>query len=440
MSTFLAIAAALTLLVLLRLLWPLWRGRRRDDALSVTQLNSKVYRDQLQELERDLARGQITDAGYRESRDELQRRLLQDVATAEAAAPTTAAATRAGHHGGRWTAVALAFLVPLGAAGVYSRVGNTGAIDPPLQGAAPEHIMKAVERLAASLEQAPDNPQGWVLLARAYRSMERFAESAAAFERAAPLVAQHADLLIENADVLAAASGDQLEGRPMALVRQALALEPENPMGLMLMGTSAYRRGDMPAAVAQWQRLLAVLPAESEEWQQVQANIDQARREGGITVAAGEAGSAGAAPAASSSASVAAATAAGTAVASTTDGSATRAAAGAVSGEVTLAPALAAQLKPDDVLFIVARPDDGSRVPLAVLRKRASELPLKFTLDDSLAMVPDRTVSKARAVVLVARISRSGQPIPQAGDLTSAPTSPVAPGSSAVQLVIDRQM
>ncbi|CAN7374252.1 c-type cytochrome biogenesis protein CcmI [Rhizobacter sp. LjRoot28] len=432
MSTFLAVAAVLTLVVLLRLLWPLWKGGRRGGALSIRQLNSKVYRDQLQELERDLARGQLTAAGYQESRDELQRRLLQDVE----AAPEAVAASAGNPRAGRWTAIALMLLVPLGAAGLYSRVGNTGAIDAPVQGATPEHILKAVERLAATLEKSPENLEGWVLLARAYRSMERFTDSAAAFERAAPLVAQHADLLIENADVLAAASGDQLEGKPMDMVRRALALEPENPMGLMLMGTSAYRRGDMQGAVLQWERLLAVLPPESDESRQVQANIDQARRQGGeaMSATAPAATAPGAATPSNASASASASTASGESSASKASGGAT------VSGEVVLAPALAAQLKPDDVLFIVARPDDGSRVPLAVLRKRAGDLPLKFTLDDSLAMVPDRTVSKARAVVLVARISRSGQPIPQAGDLTSAATEPVAPGTSTVRLVIDRQM
>ncbi|MGE5865783.1 MAG: c-type cytochrome biogenesis protein CcmI [Rhizobacter sp.] len=429
MSTFLVVAAVLTLVVLLRLLWPLWKGGRRGGALSIRQLNSKVYRDQLQELERDLARGQLTAASYQESRDELQRRLLQDVE----AAPEAVAASAGDPRAGRWTAVALALLVPLSAAGLYSRVGNTDAIDAPVQGATPEHILKAVERLAATLEKSPENLEGWVLLARAYRSMERFGDSAAAFERAAPLVAQHADLLIENADVLAAASGDQLEGKPMDMVRRALALEPENPMGLMLMGTSAYRRGDMQGAVLQWERLLAVLPPESEESRQVQANIDQARRQGGESVAAATTNASAAGPGAVSAAAAASA-------ASGEAGASSAAGGGTVSGEVVLAPALAAQLKPDDVLFIVARPDDGSRVPLAVLRKRAGDLPLKFTLDDSLAMVPDRTVSKARAVVLVARISRSGQPIPQAGDLTSAVTEPVAPGTSSVRLVIDRQM
>jgi len=411
MTAFLSLAAVLTLLVVVRLLWPLWRGTRRD-TLTVSQLNSKVYRDQLQELERDLARGQLTEATYGEARDELQRRLLQDVAPG---ADKPAAAAPAG----RFTAVLLAVLVPLGAAGLYTRVGNAAAIDAATRPAAPENVLAAVANLAEALRKNPDNPQGWLLLARSYRKMERFGESAEAYDHAKALVEQDPDLLVEQADTLAAASGDNIEGRPMELVHKALALEPKHPMSLMLMGMSAYRQGDFAGAVGQWQVLMTVLPEGSPEAQQVQANIDQARQEGGLSA------SASAAPAAKNAPPPPAPV---------------QAADGAVRGEVTVSPALAAQLKPDDVLFVIARPDDGSRAPVAVLRKRAGDLPLQFTLDDSLAMMPERTISKAKGVILVARISRSGQPVSQPGDLTSEATAPVPPGTTGIRLVIDRQL
>jgi len=176
-----------------------------------------------------------------------------------------------------------------------------------------------------------------------------------------PLIQKNPDLLIEQAGVVAEAAGDQLEGRPMALVHQALSMDPKHPMALMMMGVSAYRRGDHAGAVSEWGKLLAVLPQDSPVAQQVRASIDQARSEGHLP-----------------------ATAAASAI---------PAAAGTVSGEVSLAPALAAQVRPDDVLFIIARPDDGSRAPAAVLRKRVADLPLSFTLDDSMAMMPERTVS-----------------------------------------------
>lgn len=412
MTPFLIACAALTIAVLVRLLWPLWRQAPSNER-TLAELNSKVYRDQLGELERDLSRGQLTAASYEEARDELQRRLLQDV---QAASDVPAAAPR-----GRWTAVALAVLVPLGAAGLYARVGNAGAIEASAnaQAATPENVQRIVAQLAEALEKSPNNPQGWVLLARAYTKMERFDEAVAAYDRAAPLVEKTPDLLVEQADVVTAAAGDNLEGRPMQLVRKALAIEPRHPMGLMLMGMSAYRRGQHAEAIGYWQTLLQVLPAGSDESRQVQANIDQARSEGKLPATASATG----APAGAAQPSAAAA-----------------APAGSVSGEVGIAPELAAQVKPGDLLFIVARGDDGSRAPVAVLRVKASELPLSFTLDDSLAMMPERTLSKAKSVILVARISRSGQPMAQPGDLTSEPSAPVAPGTRGIKLTISRQL
>jgi len=404
MTVFFIAAGLLTLVVVLRLLWPLWRGTG-SHAVTVAQLNAKVYRDELKELERDLARGQLGDTAYGEARDELQRRLLEDVAATRPEPASSPTASRAG----RWTAVALAVLVPIGAAGLYSRVGNPAAIDAAdMRAPAPEEVRRAVEHLAEALRQSPDNPQGWLLLGRAYAKMDRLAEAVAAYDHAAPLIQKNPDLLIEQAGVVAEAAGDQLEGRPMALVHQALSMDPKHPMALMMMGVSAYRRGDHAGAVSEWGKLLAVLPQDSPVAQQVRASIDQARSEGHLP-----------------------ATAAASAI---------PAAAGTVSGEVSLAPALAAQVRPDDVLFIIARPDDGSRAPAAVLRKRVADLPLSFTLDDSMAMMPERTVSKAKKLVLVARISRSGQPMPQPGDLSSPPSEAVVPGTKGIRLVIDRAL
>ena len=438
MTAFLIAVGLLTAVVVGRLLWPLWRGARRS-TLTIAQLNSTVYRDQLRELERDLARGQLTEPAYQEARDELQRRLLQDVSASagDVAGPATAAPSR-------WTAVALALLVPLGAALLYGKVGNSAAIDAPTQaGITPEGVQRAVSNLAEALRKSPDNPQGWVLLARAYRQMGRFADSAAAYDHAASLIDTNPDLLVEQADVLAASQGNSLEGKPLVLVNKALALDANHAMGLMLVGTAAFQRGDPAGAVAPWEKLLAQLPPDSDEARQVQANIEQARADGALAPAAA-AGTATPMAAASAPdaapAKVPAAAAAPRTAAAASATPAPAAAAGTVSGEVSVSPALATTLRPDDVVFIIARPADGSRAPLAVLRKRAADLPLRFTLDDSLAMMPERTVSKAASVIVVARVSRSGEPIPQKGDLTSEPSAPVAPGASGLQVRIDREL
>lgn len=110
--------------------------------------------------------------------------------------------------------------------------------------------------------------------------------------------------------------------------------------------------------------------------------------------------------------------------------------AGTLSGQVSLAPELASRAAPDDTVFIFARAAGTAGVPLAVLRKRVQDLPVDFTLDDSLAMVPDSRLSNVSQAVVVARISKSGDAIPQPGDL-SGQVGPVALGASGLRIVVD---
>ena len=113
-----------------------------------------------------------------------------------------------------------------------------------------------------------------------------------------------------------------------------------------------------------------------------------------------------------------------------------------VSGTVTLAPALKAKAKPDDVVFVFARAAqaaEGPRMPLAILKRKVSELPLKFTLDDSMAMSPAAKISTTPQVIVGARISKSGEAMPRAGDLQGA-SAPVKNDASGVAVVIDTEV
>jgi cytochrome c-type biogenesis protein CcmH len=105
-----------------------------------------------------------------------------------------------------------------------------------------------------------------------------------------------------------------------------------------------------------------------------------------------------------------------------------------LSGTITLSPALTKNVKPDDTLFVVAHPQEGSRMPLAMLQKKVRDLPLQFTLDDSMGMSPAVKLSTAGKVVVSARISKNGSPAPEKGDL-GGQSAPVPVG--AKNLVIE---
>ncbi|MEO6746714.1 MAG: c-type cytochrome biogenesis protein CcmI [Caldimonas sp.] len=422
MGAFMFAAMSLVAVTLLLLLRP-WQQARSDprDA-SGPQVNAGVHRDQLAELDRDLAAGVIAPADHAAARDELQRRLLDDTSDAATARVLPA-------HG-RHTVLALAIALPLGASALYAILGEPAALLARPAPAASAHdgvaspeIEGMVAGLAARLEKNPGDKKGWAMLARSYHAMGRNREAVAAFERLGDAVHQDASLLAVYADVLATSAGGKLEGVPIQLVGEALRLDPDHPMALSLAATAAYNRRDFPTAADHWQRLLRQLPADSDDARFIQKTLAEI---GAPIAAVAQAGPA--APTAPQRANTAPGQLPPAPVAA---GSRT------VSGIVSLAPSLQAGARPDDTVFVFARSTDGSRMPLAVQRARVADLPLTFRLDDSMAMSPQAKLSDAKAVRIEARVSRQGSANPAAGDLIGA-SEPVAPGAERLALIIDR--
>ncbi len=418
LTAFVLAAAVLVAATLLLLLRP-WRHRPTDQVASTREINTGLYRDQLAELDRDLAAGTLAASDHAQARAELQRRLLDDAGSADA--PAIAA------KGARTTPWLIALAVPLLAAGLYTQLGQPAALDPVArQGASQPDVEKMVAALAARLQAKPDDPKGWAVLGRSYRVMGRMPDAQKAFERIGPELERDPVVMAEYADVLAANAGGNLEGKPMEVIARALKLDPDNPMALALSATAAFNRKDIGAAVSQWERLLKTLPPDSEDAKWVQNQLAEIR-----SAAAG----AGAAVARADATQIvnppAAASAAATSAAPTASGDTS------IRGQVSLAPALAAQALPTDTVFIFARAVQGPRMPLAVQRGKVSELPLNFKLDDSLAVSPDFKISGFTEVRIEARISRSGSATPSPGDLIGV--GPVVkPGARDLKLQIDQ--
>lgn len=440
MISFLIAAGLLVVATLLMLLRP-WRRRGVDRTATTTarDINAGLYRDQLAELDRDLAAGTLAAADHAQARDELQRRLLDDAGgqgagTAVAATAVAASAAAASAESPR-TAWLIALAVPLLAGSLYAMLGRPAALDERArQGATQGDVEKMVEGLAARLATNPD-PKGYAVLARSYRVMGRMQDARAAFARVGPELERDPNLLAEYADTLAATAQGNLEGKPLELVAKALALEPNHPMSLALAATAAFNRKDLALASTYWERMLPQLPPDSEDAKWVANQLAEIRATTGAAGAAGaavaQAGSA--AGAGSAAARVAEAGDAGKAPAPTQGSDAA-----AIRGRVTLAPALAAEVRPDDTVFVFARAAQGPRMPLAVQRARVADLPLAFRLDDASAMSPELRLSTATEVRIEARISRSGSATPAPGDLIGV--GPVVkPGASDLLLMIDQR-
>ena len=298
----------------------------------------------------------------------------------------------------------IAVVLPIGAIVLYQFNGEPGALDPARMTAssapgAEEHgvdMDQAVGGLIAKLKENPDNPDGWALLGRAYQSMGKFAESRDALKRAYDLMPDNHDLTVEYAQALALSNdGRRIVGESRQLLDGVLKADPDHQRALWLVGISDYQGGDYNAAITAWNRLLPALPPGSDIAESVRTQIADAQKLGGTVAIA-------------STPSPSAATEATTVVSDQGP---------KLTVKVSLDSGLKDRLASGATLFVFARAESGPPMPLAIHKGPASALPLTVVLDDSMGMMPTMKLSMFPKVVIGARISDSGNALPQSGDL-----------------------
>lgn len=414
MTVFVALALALLVLALWPLLSVLWRSRAGAVPAMPQQANLALLREQRAQLDAEFTEGKLTQAEFEQAREELARRVIEESAPLDQR-------VRATHR--HATATTLLLAVPALAIGLYAWLGDWDAVrfeaEQAQQAASVsnEDIDTMVRQMTQQLESRPPGQKAdasaWEMLARAHASRQRFADADKAYQRALELTPDNANLLADRADLLSLLQGQSADGEPMRLVNRALAIDPGHPKALALAGSSAYGRKDFVAAEAFWKRAQERAAPGSPFAQGLESSLEAAR--------------AGIASQPGGTASLAAAPADPPRAATLHPG---------VRGQITIAPELQAKLAPGDTLFVFARPVQGPRMPLAVMRVAATAGPVPFALDDSQAMAPELRLSMHEQVVVEARISRTGQAMPQSGDLQGS-SGPVASNSAQLQIKID---
>jgi len=399
---FVLIALGIALCPAVVFLWVLLRERKPVTQASQAKANAKVYRDQILDLDREHDSGHISDQEWQQSRDELSLRLLEDTsAVDDPAAKTEKPAI--------WTAVVLAVALPLGSMGMYMWVGQPEALNPlalktPDQ-VDPKDLAKMAQTLAEKLKDKPDNLQGWVMLGRTYRTLENFDAALRAYDSALKLSADD-DLKLERIEVIAMQRQGQFEGEPWNVIREVLQRDPQHFGALLTAGSASYAEGKFADALKFWEQARKPLDANNPDLEGLESAIATVRERLGMPPAK-------AAPAVASGLNV--------------------------TGQVNLSASLKSKASPNDVVFIYATPANGDRMPLAIFKTTVSQLPFNFTLDDSTAMAPDRKLSAAGEVMVKVRVSKSGNAMPQSGDLSGS-LGPVKVGAKGLKLEIKDQV
>jgi cytochrome c-type biogenesis protein CcmH len=400
---------------LLFVVLPLWRSRSSGNSVLLNAANLEIFRDQIAEMDTDLKNGLLTPEMYDQGKNELQARLLDEVKEDQVAVATARNPLKV-------LAISLAVILPVASGLLYWKIGNPDSLSPQASlatrsGAGNMRAPESIAALEAKVAKNPNDNESLLFLARAYGESERFADSANTYGKLTQSITDEAWIWADYADVLAMAQGQSLAGPPTKLIERALALDPNYPKALALAGSAAMERGDYAAAIRHWEHLLKGISADSEDAKMIMGGLQQARQ----FLAQSKGGN-------------------GMVVAQTEPVPEARqnAVSGKeqITGTVTLSAAMKAKANPTDTVFVLARAVQGPKMPLAILRKQVQDLPLQFALDDSTAMAPQMKLSNFDEVVVVVRVSKSGNAMPQPGDLQGI-SGPVKPGSSGLKINID---
>jgi len=425
MTLFWILAAAM-IVAAAAMLAPTLLKKHRAGNYDTKVLNVEIARERLAELEKAKEAGDLSEEEFAQGRQDLELALAQDLETADEAAPTGTTSS------GKGALVASALLIPLITIPVYFEIGAPGLIEakpggPAVAGSHASGELPPMDELAEQLrermEENPDNAEGWFLLGRTYMRLENWGQAAQAYEQVVRLMPEEPAGLLSLADALIMRDGMKTGIKALELLERALNLDPQNVTALWLLGNAAADNGAMAKALHYWERAYPLLANEPE----MQAQLGQR-----ITDAGGEL------PAVASVADLPSIMpTAEQAIPSSTppavdDGEGIRV-------QVALAPTLFDNAAPTDIVFVLARAENGPPMPLAVSRHRVDELPLDIRLTDAMAMMPAMKLSSFPRVEVVAKVSKSGQAGTQAGDLL-APGQVVDSASppDAVQLLINQ--
>ena len=420
MMVFWLVIACMIILAFAFVLPPLIRQPRREDTTARNEVNIGIHKERLREMQSELDRGELSQKEFDNAMYELERSLLSDISDDNQSHTNTVKA----HDRSTRTAIFITIVLPIFAVGMYLILGDKDLIDAKEntsqsqnQNQGEQHsVSEMVARLSLRLQEQPGNSEDWLMLARSNIFLERFDDAVNAYRKAYKLIGDEPQFLSDFAEALILANNGHTE-ESINLIKLALQNNPDTPKALWIAGNYARQTGDTEQALKYFERLLTILPPGSNEAKTLQNGIAQIKQSSDPYLADSTAKSSDSGE-----------------ITSTESVTATA----SIDVLVSLDPALLERINPDDTVFIFARATQGPRMPLAIVRKQANELPVKVTLDDSTAMSPATKLSKFSQVIIGARISKSGEAMPQSGDMEGLSAAIKLSEIAAVKVTINK--
>ena len=373
--------------------------RRPPEPLDESLNSRSLHGSRVRELDRDLADDLISMQNASIAQDEIDRALLDETRGLSNAGYATVQPPA-------WlSAFVIALLIPLITFYVYFELGEPD-VATGKKSVSAEHISgdeQDIDAMLSALEQRlaedPGSAEGWLLLGRSYLALGRYTQAVTALEKTHEIVGDVPRVLLLYADALAMANGGGFTAKVRALVARCLELEPDNVTALWLSGLAAEELDEIDKALSYFTRaraLHAKTGAPTDE-------LDKAIVGLGGTLA---------------------------------DAPVPQSKGPEIEVTVRLAPELATKVAPTDTLFVFASAPGTGGPPLAVSRTTANALPYAVVLDESMAMAPMFKLKADQSVAVTARISKSGTPDAEAGDLQGVSSTVVVGQSAPIEIVI----
>ena len=407
LSYWIAVSVLLALAFLI-IIPPLWKKREIQEAES-DQRNINIAKDRVNDLKQQLQAGALTQAQFDEQYAELELTLGDDLDIEQLNQKSSSQ--------GRWVVPVLLIAIPLFSMLTYLQLGEPDALKKAqeVQQAQKQSsqsgldVNAMVSGLAERLKQDPENAEGWLMLGRSYKYLEKYPLAVNAFEKAYALLGDEPEIMLQYADALAMANGGKLAGKPSELIFKALEKSPNALTGLWLAGMAKAENGEFNQAMQYWRKLEKILPPESDSLRELQGLM--------AAVQAQTTGSSGTVDTVSATVTTV-----------------------SINVQVSVADFIKAKVAQTDTVFIYAKALTGPPMPLAIVRKQVSDLPLSVTLDDAMAMMPTMKLSKFKQVKIMARISKSGAAMQQKGDFIGSVELQELAGSTSVVIVISEEV
>jgi len=376
------VAISLLLLALLILVTPLLRTQVADQADDRQQQNIDIARDKKTTLDFQLAQSELSQGEYDNALLDLETALALDLENIESSDL---------RQQGNWVVWLIAVTVPILSIGLYFQLGEYGVIQNPALAQVPA-VRQAQDQLSdlsveeiediikQRLRKNPKDAEGWFMLGKTYMAQQKFDKAITAYQRTYDLVGEEPGVIFSLANALAMQDDGVMQGEPEQLVKRGLEISPQDPTGLWLAGLAAEQRQDYKSAHAAWTQLLPLIqndPASSSEIRELIRVLEQRDPQLSTSVA---------------------------------DSS-------VLNLSISLSENIRQLAAPGDLVFVYAKAMDGPPMPLAVKRLSVRDLPAQVSLSNDDAMIPSLNLSSFERVIVGARVSKSGNPVAQPGDL-----------------------